>query len=74
MKSKITLTSIFISLLSLSLLSSSAVLGQEQQTGDESDLKTKVGLKGGLNLTNLYISNTSSEHINPGHLQQFRRG
>jgi hypothetical protein len=39
---------------------------QEQQTSVESNLKAKFGIKGGLNLTNLYVNDVSNEHMKAG--------
>jgi hypothetical protein len=43
-----------------------AARAQEQQTSTDSGLKTKFGIKGGLNLTNLYVDNSNDEHIKAG--------
>ena len=48
------------------MLASSAVRAQEQQTTTESNLKAKFGIKGGLNLTNLYVADVSTEHMKAG--------
>ncbi|HEY4065035.1 MAG TPA: porin family protein [Puia sp.] len=48
------------------LLASTAAYAQEQQTSTESGLKAKFGIKGGLNLTSLYVDNVSSEHMKAG--------
>lgn len=48
------------------LLVSAAVCAQEQQTSTESNLKPKFGIKGGLNLTNLYVSHVSTESMKAG--------
>jgi len=48
------------------LLASSAARAQEQQTTTESNLKAKFGIKGGLNLTNLYVADVSTEHMKAG--------
>jgi hypothetical protein len=48
------------------LLTSTAAYAQEQQTTAESGLSAKFGIKGGLNLTNLYVDNVSSEHMKAG--------
>lgn len=37
--------------------------GQEQQTSMESSLQPKFGIKGGLNLTNLYVEDVSDENM-----------
>jgi len=39
---------------------------QEQQTVTDSGPTAKFGIKGGLNLTNLYVDNVSSEHMKAG--------
>lgn len=48
------------------LLTSTTAYAQEQQTTAESGLSAKFGIKGGLNLTNLYVDNVSSEHMKAG--------
>jgi hypothetical protein len=48
------------------LLASTAAYAQEQKTSTESGLKAKFGIKGGLNLTSLYVDNVSSEHMKAG--------
>lgn len=42
------------------------VSAQEQQTSMENGLRPKFGIKGGLNLTNLYVDNVSDEHMKAG--------
>lgn len=42
------------------------VSAQEQQTSMENGLRPKFGIKGGLNLTNLYVDNVSDEHMKVG--------
>lgn len=42
------------------------VHAQEQQTSAESGLSPKFGIKGGLNLTNLYVDNANDEHLKAG--------
>ena len=39
---------------------------QEQQTSMESNLRPKLGIKAGLNLTNLYVADVSNEHVKAG--------
>jgi len=39
---------------------------QEQQTSTDVGLKTKLGIKGGLNLTTLYSSDVSTSHMKAG--------
>lgn len=48
------------------LATASSGFAQEQQTTTETGLKAKFGIKGGLNLTNLYVSDASSEHMKAG--------
>ncbi len=48
------------------LLAVPAAYAQEQQTSTESGLSPKFGIKGGLNLTSLYVDNVSSEHMKAG--------
>lgn len=42
------------------------VSAQEQQTTSESGLTPKIGIKGGLNLTNMYVSDISDENMKVG--------
>ena len=44
----------------------STVYSQEQQTSAESSMHAKFGIKGGLNLTNLYSDNFSDNHLKAG--------
>ena len=53
-------------LIGITMLGSTAVFAQEQQTSAETSLKPKFGIKGGFDLTSLYISDVSSEHMKPG--------
>jgi hypothetical protein len=48
------------------LLASTVTRAQEQQTSAENNLKAKFGIKGGLNLTNLYVNDVSDEHMKAG--------
>lgn len=48
------------------MLCGTAARAQEQQTTTESGLKPKFGIKGGLNLTNLYVNDVSDEHMKAG--------
>jgi len=48
------------------LLSCLTAAAQEQQTSMEKTLRPKLGIKGGLNLTNLYVDNVSDEHVKAG--------
>ncbi len=54
---------VFTMAILFSVFSASA---QEQQTSGESGLSPKFGIKAGLNLTNLYITNASDEHLKAG--------
>src|ERR1700733_12951863 len=48
------------------LLAPAGIYAQEQQTSADSGMTAKFGIKGGLNLTNLYVANVSSEHMKAG--------
>jgi hypothetical protein len=48
------------------LLMATGVYAQEQQTSMDSSRTAKFGIKGGLNLTSLYVDNVSSEHMKAG--------
>src|SRR5882757_6294482 len=39
---------------------------QEQQTSTDNGLKAKFGIKGGLNLTNLYVADVSNDRMKAG--------
>ncbi|MBA4166491.1 MAG: PorT family protein [Chitinophagaceae bacterium] len=45
---------------------SSGASAQEQQTSQENKLHSKFGIKGGVNLTNLYVNDVSDEHMKVG--------
>ena len=51
---------------SLLSITSNRLYAQEQQTSTEKQLQSKFGIKAGLNLTNLYISDASDEHLKAG--------
>jgi hypothetical protein len=53
-------------LLSAASLSASSVFAQEQKTASESSLSPKFGIKGGLNLTNMYVKDVSDENMKVG--------
>src|SRR3954463_12046361 len=60
---------IFISgavLLAMIVGTASKVSAQEQQTTTESTLSPKFGIKGGLNLTNMYVQDVSDENMKVG--------
>ena len=50
----------------LGMLISGSVVAQEQQTVTENNLSPKFGIKGGLNLTNLYVDDVKDENIKAG--------
>ncbi len=52
--------------MAMALLVPAGARAQEQQTSVDSGLTAKFGIKGGLNLTSLYVSNVSSEHMKAG--------
>jgi len=52
--------------LGLILLAAPGIFAQEQQATGESTLTPKFGIKGGLNLTNLYVNDVKDEHIKAG--------
>lgn len=45
---------------------STYVVGQEQQTSSENSLSPKFGIKGGVNLTNMYVKDVSDENMKVG--------
>ncbi|WP_207512074.1 porin family protein [Longitalea luteola] len=53
-------------LLSAAILTGTSALAQVQQTPDESDLSPKFGIKGGVNLTNMYVQDVSDENMKVG--------
>lgn len=55
-------------------LSTTDGYSQEQETTDEVSLTPKFGIKGGLNLTNLYVDNVQDEHVKlAGHVGFFAK-
>jgi hypothetical protein len=50
----------------LGILLSGSLVAQEQQTVTENTLSPKFGIKGGLNLTNLYIDDVKDENMKAG--------
>jgi hypothetical protein len=48
------------------LATTASVFAQEQQTSAEESLRPKVGIKGGANFTNLYVTNASTENTKVG--------
>jgi hypothetical protein len=55
-----------ILMLGAALLLTTTVFGQEQQTSTEPNLKAKFGIKGGFDLTTLYSSDVSTNHMKAG--------
>jgi hypothetical protein len=53
-------------LFGIALAASTTAFAQQQQTSTEPDLKAKFGIKGGFDLTTLYVSDVTSEHWKPG--------
>ena len=53
-------------LLSAAFLSGTAGFAQEQQTTSEHGLSPKFGIKGGVNLTNMYVKDVSDENMKVG--------
>ena len=53
-------------LLSVISLITAATFAQEQQTSAETALTPKFGIKGGINFSNLYVSDVSSENSKVG--------
>ncbi len=56
----------FNMLLTVLLLTCVAGYSQQQQTSDESALTPKLGIKGGVNLSNLYTNNVKDENAKVG--------
>lgn len=52
--------------LSLLLMSQIPLSAQEQKTSTETSLTPKIGVKGGLNLTNLYVDDVEDENMKIG--------
>jgi hypothetical protein len=55
-----------IFLVTTMLLLSVRMQAQEQQTSAESNLRPKLGIKGGVNFTSLYVANVTNEHMKVG--------
>src|SRR3954462_6939763 len=56
-----------VALLSAAFLTAgNGLFAQVQQTGAENSLSPKFGIKGGLNLTNMYVQDVSDEHMKVG--------
>lgn len=53
-------------LLTAALTTGASVFAQEQQTPGESSLTPKFGIKGGLNLTNMFVDDVSDENMKVG--------
>jgi hypothetical protein len=52
--------------MAVGLLAFTGAYAQEQQASTESGMTAKFGIKGGFNLTSLYVDNVSSEHAKAG--------
>ena len=52
--------------LALAMASVSAIFAQEQQTSMEKSLSPKFGIKGGINLSNLYVDDVKDENMKVG--------
>lgn len=63
MKRIILSAALFIAVLFVTVTSASA---QVQQTSTENALSPKFGIKGGVNLTNMYVQDVSDEHMKVG--------
>ncbi|THU37135.1 PorT family protein [Niastella caeni] len=55
-----------VAVLSSALLAVSSSFAQEQQTPAENTLSPKFGIKGGVNLTNMYVKDVSDENMKVG--------
>jgi hypothetical protein len=67
MKTHQTIRRLSVALIAAALLGAAVpASAQEQQTSMDNGLKTKLGIKGGLNLTTLYSSDVSTSHMKAG--------
>lgn len=66
MKKKFIASAVIGLVMAAGLLVPAGVFAQEQQTSMDSGMTAKFGIKGGLNLTSLYVDNVSSEHMKAG--------
>jgi hypothetical protein len=66
MKKKWNTKGMIVLMMAMGIMASTACLAQEQQTSMDTALKAKFGIKGGLNLTQLYVANASGEHLKAG--------
>ena len=48
------------------LTAGTSLFAQEQQTSGENSLSPKFGIKGGVNLTNMYVQEISDENMKVG--------
>lgn len=55
-----------LSVLGLCSILTTAVFAQEQKTTTERSLTPKIGIKGGVNLSNLYVDNVKDENVKVG--------
>jgi len=63
---KIKNTTFYVMIITALLLGCISSYGQQQQTSDESAMTPKFGIKGGVNLTNLYTSDVKDENMRTG--------
>jgi hypothetical protein len=56
-------TSLYAALFGLCILVSTSGYSQQQETTNDIGLTPKFGIKGGLNLSNLYVDNVEDEHV-----------
>ncbi len=66
MKKKFIVSTVIGLVMAAALLVPAGAFAQEQQTSMDSGMTAKFGIKGGLNLTSLYVDNVSSEHMKAG--------
>jgi hypothetical protein len=67
-------TSLYAALFGLCIMVSTSGFSQEQETSNDVGLTPKFGIKGGLNLSNLYINNVEDENVKvSGHVGVFAK-
>ena len=52
-----------LSVLGVCAILATSVFAQEQKTTNEHSLTPKIGIKGGVNLSNLYVDNVKDKNI-----------
>jgi hypothetical protein len=60
-----------LSVVGLCAILTTSVFAQEQKTTSERSLTPKIGIKGGVNLSNLYVDNVKDENIKVGAIVGF---